>query len=496
MDYVTVEDVAIIKTGTWDASTGEATITTEMITDIHAAWDSGLLNLPVIKIGHINPSVDNPDWGDGAPAYGQVDNLVIADDGETLRGDYVNVPGDLAKKLASAYPQRSAEIDFGVELRDQDGETVQEFPAVLTAVALLGASAPAVIGLDDVHTEFSAKRKGLSVHLSGKRTALTMALALPGGKTQRELDDALRKAVSDLRNVDADEWFWLLDWTDTHAFYAEEMFEGRTFQRSYTVNDEGRVEWTSDAQEVVAKHTFEPLPGSSDSAGATVPQGDTQLSHSDGTDTTSPVVATTTEGEKPMLTEEALQGLREQLELPNDATPEQIQEAVTRAFEANDTTGTEPPAGDTNSNEGTEEAGEQAAADLGEVEKIAASKGGPELVQLSRNQLNAVLTRNSDLEARLSRIETKQTEEFVDAQIADGKRRGKIHPKDEGAWRASFAANAKDAAGLLAQITPTIPVSEVGSNRASFAASDADVDDQSRIERRRLLNIPSESEAK
>lgn len=495
MTYVNVEDVAIIKTGTWDASTGEATITTDMVADIHAAWDSGLLNLPVIKIGHINPSVDNPDWGDGAPAYGQVDNLRIEDDGNTLRGDYIKVPEDLAKKLASAYPQRSAEIDFGVELRDQDGETVQEFPAVLTAVALLGASAPAVMGLDDVHTEFSAKRKGLSVHLSGKRTALSMDLALPGGKSSRELDEALRSLVYGLRDRSEDEWYFLMDWTDEFAYYQHEDIEPKTYQRPYVVAEDGTLDWAGEAVEVVAKHSFEPVSAPSSTPPETVPQPEAQLSHSDGTDTTSPVVTTATEGAKPMLSDEALKGLREQLELPEDATSEQIQEAVSRAFEANDTTG-DQNAGGTNNEAGEQGAAGSAPANLDEVASIAAAKGGPELVQLSRNQLNAVLTRNSDLEARLSRIEAKQTAEFVDAQITEGKRRGKIHPKDEGAWRASFAANAKDAAGLLAQITPTIPVSEIGSTHASFAAADTDVDDQSRGERRRLLNIPSESEAK
>jgi hypothetical protein len=95
----------------------------------------------VITLGH--PWEGSPT---GTPTAGWVDNLALADDGNTLVGDLVGLPAWLTKPdphghtvLAATYPDRSVEATY--DFRCQLGHT---HPFVVTAVALLGAINPGV----------------------------------------------------------------------------------------------------------------------------------------------------------------------------------------------------------------------------------------------------------------------------------------------------------------------------------------------------------------
>jgi hypothetical protein len=137
-----IPGVELIRTGQWDISTGTWTVTTEDIAAAIAALDCPAVRRPVLKLGHVDPRFD------GEPAVGWIDNLTATDDGHTLLGDYVGMPGWLAAVLPSAYPDRSIEGQY--DFRCQIGHT---HPFVLTAVALLGVSTPgigALTSLQDV----------------------------------------------------------------------------------------------------------------------------------------------------------------------------------------------------------------------------------------------------------------------------------------------------------------------------------------------------------
>ncbi len=113
------------------------------------------------------PSV-NIDHADSGPALGSVEGLRW--DGEYLRADLANVPGELAAQIDNGrYPHRSAEI-----YPDLDGKG-----AYLRALALLGARPPAVKGLPPMP---SAVTPGPSTApLAGAPASKTTAPTRPGG---------------------------------------------------------------------------------------------------------------------------------------------------------------------------------------------------------------------------------------------------------------------------------------------------------------------------
>ncbi|SKT71303.1 Uncharacterised protein [Mycobacteroides abscessus subsp. abscessus] len=137
-DLRTIRGVELVKVGSWEISTGTWTVTAADLQAAVAAHAAGVLRKPVIKLGHQGP------MRDAAPALGHVDGLRLTDDGQTLVGDLVNVPARLAAVLASAYPDRS--VEALIDYQDTDGTV---WPLVLSALSLLGATAP---GIDTLHS--------------------------------------------------------------------------------------------------------------------------------------------------------------------------------------------------------------------------------------------------------------------------------------------------------------------------------------------------------
>ncbi|BBX62803.1 hypothetical protein MSAS_19770 [Mycobacterium saskatchewanense] len=135
----TIRGVELIKVGTWSTASGEWRVTADDLAAAVAAHRAGVLRKPVLKIGHNDPRFD------GGPALGRIDNLRLADGGDTLVGDFVDVPAAVAACLPHSYPSRSVEalIDYTAP----DGTV---WPLVLTAVALLGETAPGVETLADL----------------------------------------------------------------------------------------------------------------------------------------------------------------------------------------------------------------------------------------------------------------------------------------------------------------------------------------------------------
>lgn len=139
MNLVTIRDVELMKTGTWNISTGDFTVTPELIAAAVTAHESGVLRKPVIRLGHNDPRFS------GDPAVGYVDNVRVSTDGQTLLGDLVGVPRWLGDIMASAYPDRSIE-----GLYDYTAPDGSEHPFILTGLALLGATRPGVTSLQSL----------------------------------------------------------------------------------------------------------------------------------------------------------------------------------------------------------------------------------------------------------------------------------------------------------------------------------------------------------
>lgn len=135
-----VANVELMHTGTWDLSTGRVTFTVDDLAAAVGALDCPAVRRPILKLGH------TPDPAPGQPAVGFIGNMATVEDGRTLVGDYVGMPGWLVDEddngdsvLTSAYPDRSIEGQY--DFRCQMGHT---HPFVVTAVALLGEERPAI----------------------------------------------------------------------------------------------------------------------------------------------------------------------------------------------------------------------------------------------------------------------------------------------------------------------------------------------------------------
>lgn len=174
----TVAGVELGSVGYWDISNVQGWHpTAEDFAAAIAALDCPAVRRPVLKFGHTGTP------GEGDPTIGIVDNLRLADEGQTLVGDFVGVPAWLAEAddqgrsvLSSAYPDRSGEWvhDYVCQL----GHT---HPFVLRAMALLGVVAPGIGTLESLYDLYTKAPQ--------KETTMTSSTALAGTTA-----DAVRKA--------------------------------------------------------------------------------------------------------------------------------------------------------------------------------------------------------------------------------------------------------------------------------------------------------------
>ncbi|QDK01889.1 scaffolding protein [Arthrobacter phage Vibaki] len=144
----TFKDVQLVKAGTWGGMTGRSTITAEDLADAVAAYADPEIDRGVVKIGHDG----DLNLATGHPALGWIENLKLSADKNTLIGDLVDVPAKLAAIVPRAFRRRSVEMSLGV--KTPSGKT---YRAALTGLALLGAKAPAVKGLDDVLSLYASE---------------------------------------------------------------------------------------------------------------------------------------------------------------------------------------------------------------------------------------------------------------------------------------------------------------------------------------------------
>lgn len=141
-----LKDVEIFATGTWNASKGGKLVVTEADLDALVASFSTINQIggfkPVLKLGH----TETVKWfgnDKGAPSLGFVANVRRL--GKKVVADFVNVAPLLFDLVqAGRYTQVSIEMFRKAKFAGQ------EFKNVLTAVAILGAEAPAVKGLRDL----------------------------------------------------------------------------------------------------------------------------------------------------------------------------------------------------------------------------------------------------------------------------------------------------------------------------------------------------------
>jgi len=149
----TFKDVQLVKAGTWGGMTGRSTITNEDIADAVAAYNDPEIDRGVLKIGHDG----DLNLATGQPALGWIENLKASADGSTLIGDLTNIPSKLAAIIPRAFRRRSVEMTLNATT-----PSGKKYRAALTGLALLGAKAPAVKGLDDILSLYAAEGEPLA----------------------------------------------------------------------------------------------------------------------------------------------------------------------------------------------------------------------------------------------------------------------------------------------------------------------------------------------
>lgn len=178
-DVRTITGVELVKVGRWEASTGVFRVTKVDLVSAVNAHNAGVKRKPVLKLGH-------DDSDDSAPALGYVDNLRLSPDGNTLLGDFVNVPARMAELIPLAYPDRS--IEGFVDYYHQSTGTT--WPLVIDAVALLGAVAPGVSDLKslqpaDLYGIAAASAPDTLIFLRCPNTTRARAVAVAAARRRR-----------------------------------------------------------------------------------------------------------------------------------------------------------------------------------------------------------------------------------------------------------------------------------------------------------------------
>lgn len=162
VETVDIKGVELAKVGVWAGGDGRGRPTQLDISreDLAAAVEAyefalaeggaSAAEVP-IKLGHTMAQEVFGDLAakmeDGAPAYGWVGNLRLK--GDTLVGDYLRVPAKLAGMMKSG-AWRNRSIEFYRNTKWPLSASGKTFRMVMSAVAVLGATAPAVKGLADI----------------------------------------------------------------------------------------------------------------------------------------------------------------------------------------------------------------------------------------------------------------------------------------------------------------------------------------------------------
>jgi hypothetical protein len=251
---VTVPNVPILEVGEdWVCSTGTFTTTVEDLQSAVAAQDDPAIRTPVIKFGHTDPRFT----GDGDFSVGRICNMRLSPDQQTLIGDYVGVPLWLAKCMSSAYPRRSIEGQWGstpgVIGPDYDG-------FFLTALALLGASYPAIATLEDIEAFWKGEPPPMYDAATGEVVPFTTAIAAEAesvpifrrGDRLAQIEAAVKveaaAQVDDVRSAYYDSiaadpskmWWWIRAMYVAPAELIVDDDEGGLWRVPYEITDAGK----------------------------------------------------------------------------------------------------------------------------------------------------------------------------------------------------------------------------------------------------------------
>lgn len=188
-DLVTVENVPIMKTGTFKLAVGGEQVFTEedLLAAANAPVNDSSVKLPRQGVGH------DSTLNDGEPAMGTYENLRVTATahGHTLYGDLKGVPRWFAKIMPSAYPNRSIEGE-----RNYVSAAGVTHRLAITAVKCLGIVLPGISTLEDLRHMYGTEMP--------EGTQLLASFSDPKGKViiADTADDEIELPEEKVRQVD------------------------------------------------------------------------------------------------------------------------------------------------------------------------------------------------------------------------------------------------------------------------------------------------------
>jgi len=177
-----IKKAHVFETGTWNGIEITGAILDSLVQSFQAMANAGKIPL---KLGHN----DEQKVTDGQPAIGWVSNLWR--EGTSLFATFTGMPAVVMDAIkAKLYKFVSIEMLLDVEWNGS------RWPAVLDAVALLGADRPAVTALKELEG-LTAMSRQLSAMRVGARAAFTQADPFPNYGERKAMDEAQIKAAID-----------------------------------------------------------------------------------------------------------------------------------------------------------------------------------------------------------------------------------------------------------------------------------------------------------
>jgi hypothetical protein len=390
---------------------------------------------------------------DATPAFGKAMNLRLNDNGMEVIADFVGVPEWLAEIMPVAFPSRSVEGSWNIP-----SGAGKNWRFVLSACSLLGVTWPGITQLDDLpllqgmYGEEIPPTVELSPELVQILGGDTMKLFPRRSAASANLDDIRRAFYQDFVPSRAEaNWWWVRAvMTDPNQLVVEDDESGQLFMIDFSSDDKGavdfsepspvRIEYVPDeAQKAVADNLAEVLV-----AGRSV-----MASWSSRADSRPETKATG----GAMGPDE----VRQALDLPADASDEQVHEAL--LAKAGLTVDPAPPDPQNGPEPTPDPVPEPDPVPDPARQPVAASNLPPGTVLIDEATWKSMQDGFATVKGLVAENDKSKREGLVAAAIADGR----IPPARKDHWLKYLETDLEGGQQVLASLTPNIiPLEERG----------------------------------
>jgi hypothetical protein len=453
VELTTIEGVPLIRTGTYELSSGTRTFAEEDLRAAADAWSTDpAVKDPRVKIDSVAAALGLDDAAHGGePAFGRFTNLRVSEDGQTLLADFVG-PKSVAAAMTWAYPSLSIEGPPPGWV----SATGRAHELVVSAVALLGVHWPGVTTLDDFH-EFLTD--GPKIEATKDAPEAVLARTAPMVRAGLDVDLVARRFVDgvDSGTIERPEgveqawslWVTAIRLDDAGKPYLKVIDEqtGNLFRVDFTVK--GSEVTFGEFVEVIEQD----VPVAARAADA--PRPAAPLARWGSREALRAAVQTIENEEASSMTEEQRRDLAAAHGLdPDTATEEQVIEAVVAAVHV------EPDPEPVEPNPDPD------------PEPVVREPEPALTATVSRAQWEQQQREVAELRAKVAEREAREARERRDGLITAALTDGRLAPSERQTWREQLDAAPEATEHLLASLRPgAVPVHERGHDGSDAVAA-------------------------